>query len=815
MKTFKFIFSFLVSLTIGILLDTRLIISGNPVPPLGKILSPFHGFLQNAENEPIDLDRIIKTSNVKEEVAIHFDELYIPHIFAKNEEDLFFTQGYVTAYNRLWQMEFQLLAAEGRVSELLGNRALEFDREQRRIGLKFGAKNSEEKFKNEEPELYNLLASYSAGVNAYINSLTYADYPIEYKLLDYEPEEWSPFKCFLLISNMNNMLSKGEMDLEHTNALKQWGRDVFEVLYPERPSEELLDPVIPRDTRFDFEAIKVDKPDVSFPIEFSDPILSKQNPDNGSNSFVVNGNKTANGKAILANEPDLSLNLPSIWYLTHLNAPGINVMGATLPGAPTVVIGFNDSIAWGNTNAKRDLVDWYYIQFKDERRNEYLYNGNWVPTRIEVEEFKVRGEKNYYDTIIYTHHGPVVYDRNFGISDQNTMNLAMKWTAHMPSKEIKTLYLGNKATNYDEFVEAFSYFNGPPQNYSFASVNGDISLWVNGKFPVKWEEQGKFLLDGSNTRHEWQSFMPQEHNLHVLNPPQNFVSSANQHAADTIYPYYQYDYNYEYYRGRRINDRLRIMSNITVEDMMQLQHDNFNYNAFEALPMMLDSLDSASFTDTERNYYEQLRAWDFFNNPERQGPTIYEQWWTNLNNKLWDEIDSSETKVYRPSWFNTVKILKERPAFFMIDNQSTAVKETVGDLFRLTFKETIEDLEDYLDEEDNSLAWYKFKNTTIRHLLRLAPFSVDNVKIGGNRHIVNAASQNHGPSWRMVVELGDGEVNAWGVYPGSQTGNPGNPNYAHMIEDWATGNYNKLLFSSTISEDTDQIQYSVSIQPKL
>lgn len=814
MKTFKFILSFLITLTIGILFNTRLTIAGSPIPPLGKFLSPFQGFLQNAENEAIDLDESLAMVGVKEPVNVHFDELYIPHIFAQNEEDLFFTQGYITAYHRLWQMEFQLLAAEGRVSEILGSWALNFDREQRRIGLKFAAINSEEVFKKEEPELYKLLESYSNGVNAYIDELSYADYPFEYKLLDYEPEKWTPFKCFLLTSNMNNMLSKGEMDIEHTNAMRLWGREVFEILYPERPLEELLDPVIPRDTQFDFEAIAVEKPDVDFPIEFKNPVLNKQNPDNGSNSFVVNGSKTANGKVILANEPDLSLNLPSIWYVVHLNAPDINVMGASLPGAPTVVIGFNDSIAWGNTNAKRDLVDWYYVQFKDEERNEYLYNGNWVPTRVEIEEFVVRGEDRYYDTIVYTHHGPVVYDRNFGNSGSEISNLAMKWTAHLPSKEIKTSYLVNKAENHDEFVEAFSYFMGPPQNYSFASVNGDIALWINGKFPVKWEEQGKFILDGANISHEWKAFMPQEHNLHVLNPPQNFVSSANQHAADTIYPYYQYDYSYEYYRGRRINDRLRIMSKITVEDMMELQHDNFNYNAFEVLPMMLDSLDSASFTDTERNYYEQLRQWDFFNNPERQGPSIYEQWWTNLNNKLWDEIDSSELKVYRPSWFNTVKVLKENPDFFMIDNQLTSVKETTGDLIRVTFKETIEDLEEYLQEEGNSLLWYEFKNTTISHLLRLAPFSVDNVKIGGNRHIVNAASKGHGPSWRMVVELGDGEVNAWGVYPGSQSGNPGNPMYAHMVQDWATGEYNKLLFSEDINADSEQINYSLTIQPK-
>lgn len=812
MKTFRFVLSLSITLALGIALNSKI----GSIPPLGKFLSPFHGFWQNAENEIIDIKSKSLDEQLTDSVNVYFDELLIPHVFAGNEKDLFFTQGYLTAYHRLWQMEFQLYSAAGRLSEILGSKIgntslIEVDRSMRRIGLMYGAKNSEELFKKEEPEVYAIIEAYTAGVNAYIESLDYKDFPIEYKLLDYAPEKWTPLKCFLLISNMNNMLSRGERDLEHTNALKKWGREVFNVLYPERP--DIIDPVIPSGTEFNFDPIQVEKPDVNFPLEFTDPIIEKPDPDNGSNSFVVNGEKTANGRVILTNEPDLSLNLPSIWYVMHLNSPTINVMGATLPGGPGVTIGFNDSIAWGNTNAKRDLVDWYYIQFKDDSRDEYLYNGNWVPTKKEVEEIKVKGSFSYYDTIVYTHHGPVVYDRNFGSDRTEISNLAMKWTAHEGSKEIKALYLGNKAQNYEDFVEAFSHFNGPPQNYSFASVSGDIALWVHGKFPVKWEEQGKFLMDGSNIDHEWKIYMPQSHNLHVKNPPRNFVSSANQHAADSLYPYYQYDYSFEHYRGRRINDRLRVMDNIEVKDMMNLQHDNFNYNASEALPMMLDSLDSASFTEVEWEYYNKLKNWDYFNGPERQAPTIYEVWWRKLNAKLWDEIDSAEIALYRPNWYNTIEILKNRPNFQMVDNMSTEVKETSGDLFRQTFKETISSLEKYLEQDGKSLLWYTYKNTTIRHLLRISPFNKGKVKIGGNRSIVNAASSTHGPSWRMVVELGDGEVNAWGVYPGSQSGNPGNPLYGHMIQDWASGEYYKMLFESSLSPQNENIVHSITLKP--
>ena len=805
MKIFRFVFFFGLTVALGIALNTKN--GGNPA--LGKLLSPFHGFWQNAENESINAPTEITAEFLSEKVNIHFDDLLIPHIFAQNEKDLFYAQGYITAYHRLWQMEFQLLVAAGRLSEVVGKKSLTYDRSQRRIGLAYGAGNSEEAFKKEEPEMYKIIEAYTAGVNAYIESLSYKDFPIEYKLLDYKPEPWTPYKCFLLISNMNNMLSRGERDLEHTNAIKLWGREVFDILYPE--THPGTDPIIPRGTSFDFEPIRVSKPDVQFSLEFSDSNIDPPNPDNGSNSFVVNGAKTANGKVILTNEPDLSLNLPSIWYLAHLNSPTFNCMGGTLPGAPGIAIGFNDSIAWGLTNAKRDLVDWYYIRFKDESRDEYLYNDNWVPTRKKIEEFRINGSDSYYDTVIYTHHGPIVYDRDFGSDRSEVTNLAMRWTAHDPSKELKALYLMNKSQNYDEFIAANSNFHGPPQNFSFASVNGDIALSVNGKFPVKWEEQGKFLLDGSNVEHEWKAFMPYEHNLHILNPSRNFVSSANQHAADTLYPYYQYDYNYDYYRGRRINDRLRVMEDITVEDMMKLQHDNFNYLASESLPMMLDSLDSASFNDLESRYYVLLDHWDYFNAADQSAPSVFKTWWDKLRAKLWDEIDSADVSLYKPDWYNTYYVLKNYPDFEMIDNKTTIAKETTGDLYRITFNETIEELEEYLDKEGNDLLWYRFKNTTIEHLLRLDPFSIQNVKVGGHRSIVNAASESHGPSWRMVVELGDGEVNAWGIYPGSQSGNPGNPMYGHMINDWASGKYKKMLFNNSIDANSDEIVYSIQM----
>ncbi|MCP4459549.1 MAG: penicillin acylase family protein [Cytophagales bacterium] len=804
MRTTKIILSLVVTLGLTITLNTKL----GQIPPLGKFLSPFQGFWQNAENEKLDIPESLELEGLKGSVKVHFDDMLIPHIYAENEHDLYMVQGYITAYHRLWQMEFQQLATAGRISEILGESALNFDRTTRRSGMAFGATRSEELMKKEEPETYAHVVAYAEGVNAYIETVSYKDYPIEYKLLDYSPEEWTAYKTFLQLKQMANDLSRGERDLEHTNALKLWGPELFDLLYPERYPD--LDPVIPAGTKWEFQPKVPNQPTGTYPLLATRGEISKPDPHYGSNSFVVNGSKTANGKTLLANEPDLGLNLPSIWYVAHLNSPEVNVMGSTLPGSPGVVLGFNDSIAWGFTNAKRDLVDWYAIEFKDASREEYKYDNKWLKTKKVIEEIKIKGGETYYDTIIYTHYGPIAYDQNF-TKDKEPVNLAMRWTAHDASKEIVALNRMNKAKNYDDYVEAFSYYTGPPQNMSFASTTGDIAIWINGKFPVKWEGQGKFLLDGSNMSHEWSEYMPREHLYHVKNPKQNFVSSANQHPGDSTYPYYDYDYNFEYYRNRRINDRLRTLNNIEVKDMIMLQNDNFNYIASESLPMMLASIDTSSLSENEQNFYDQLSEWGFFNEADLKEPSMYELWGDLLYSKIWDEFEDKELALYTPSIYNTIHLMVNKPEFEFFDYQATSVTETAEDLMRITFKETIDSLRNWKDE-NGDYAWYRYKNTNIRHLLRIPAFSKSEVHIGGNNHIVNAASGRAGPSWRFVVELGDDKVQAWGIYPGSQTGNPGNPSYAEFIDRWANQKYEKLLFEKD-TETSDRIIFTQTLTP--
>ncbi|GAB3340534.1 penicillin acylase family protein [Marivirga atlantica] len=784
MNFIKFLFSLLIAAALVVGLNEK----WGQVPPLGKFLDPYNGFWANGTSGEVPFQESNNIPELNNKVEVYYDSLLIPHIYAESDEDLYKAQGFVTAQNRLWQMEFQTHASAGRISEIIGGGALEFDRYQRRNGLLYAAEKAIKAMEDNDVTS-NIINSYTEGVNAYINGLTYKELPIEYKLLDYKPENWSNLKSALLLKYMANDLAGGDSDAENNYLLKTLGKDRFDFLFPDR--YENMDPIIPKSKKWEFEPLEVNRPDsVSFPLVFSDKKMPQPDPQNGSNNWAVSGSKTNTGKPMLANDPHLGLNLPSIWYVMHLNSPEVNVLGATLPGALGVIIGFNDSIAWGVTNATRDVRDWYHIQFKDKDKKEYLHNNKWLKTQKVVQTFKIRGEEAFNDTIYYTHHGPIVYDETFG-SENSKVNLALRWTAHDPSNEQLTFHQLNRAANYDDYKNALTHFDCPAQNFVFASTQGDIAIWVNGKFPLRWEEQGKFIMDGTRADMDWAGFIPREHNAFVKNPPRGFVSSANQIPVDSTYPYYHYDRGYEHYRNRRINNRLAELENITIEDMKRLQNDNYHMLASEILPAMLDSLDRSKLSEPQKEAYDKLKNWNYIASEDAVAPTYFEIWWNKLYRNLWDEFYVEGKPSRRPELPVTVQILKNHPDEAYIDNQSTTEKETVSSLYEQSFKFAVDSVSNWTKQSDLNLTWSNFKNTTIQHLARLSPFSHDHVQIGGNRHIVNATSGRHGASWRMIVSL-EKPVKAFGVYPGGQSGNPGSYFYDNLIDAWASESYYQL-----------------------
>ena len=770
-----------------------------PAPALGKFFDPYNGFWQNAENTKHFKDLDLNLDGLRDKVEVYFDDRLVPHIYAKNDEDLFFMQGYITAKNRLWQMEIQTHNAAGRVSEVAGAGAdgsvLKADRMSRRIGLGYGAENSKA-YIEKDAASNDLVRAYCAGVNAYIKHLQPKDYPLEYKLLGYAPEEWTPLKVALLLKNMANMLSVYEFDIENNNFVSKYGEEQFHYLYPERDS--FSDYIIPKGTAWGFsrdttvktstEAIpsgdKFSNTDQDLKEEAYQQTIEKPKELNGSNNWAVSGSKTKSGKPILCNDPHLQLNLPSIWYEMHLVAPGINAYGATLPGAPCVISGFNDSIAWGVTNGGRDVRDWFKITFKDDGHNEYLVDGNWEKIQRRIEHIKIKGGKEFLDTVLYTRYGPIVFDQSYG-NVKSKQYLAMKWTAHQGSNEFKTFYLLNKGKNYDNYIDALTNYSCPSQNFVFASRSGDIAIKEQGTLPLT----KMFVTDGSKSENDWQTVIPTAHNPTVKNPERGFVSSANQFPVDESYPYpVSHVGIYEDTRAMRINRLLEVPGKLDADYMKKMQADCYNVQAALTLPTLLRVIDRSKLKGEELDALKQLDKWDYIDAKDSKATVYYEEWNTEMQDMLWDEMNDPSLPLRRPNAFKTAYFLKEDSTSIFYDNLQTGERETREMILLESYDKAMKRLIAKYGSLSNIKDWGTHKATMVHHISPvLDAFSRMNVYCGGNRGIINATSEKHGPSWRMIVDFGD--MKAYCLYPGGQSGNPGSKFYDDMIDTWAKGEY--------------------------
>lgn len=777
------------------------------LPALGPLADPVKGFMGNAESTREPGARIIISEGVSEPVEVIFDDRLVPHIFASNEEDLYFAQGYVSASLRLWQMEMTAFAASGRVSEKLGPDFIEYDRLQRRLGMLSSAEDAMNALDWESPT-GKAVEAYSKGVNLYISQINRKNLPLEYKLMDFEPEEWSTLKTFLLLKYMAKTLTGWDDDAAMSNVRNILANEDFERLFSERYPNE--DPIIPTGTYEsglpDIDSLVTPALGTLFPAN-DRHTGSERHTGIGSNNWAINAALSASGNPILCNDPHLPLNLPSLWLEVQLYAPGMNVYGASLPGSPCVIIGFNENVAWGVTNAGWDVRDWYLLETRGN--DSYLLDGEWIPLTSRTEIIRVKDGEDITDTVYSSHHGPLVY-RNFDSTYTSWGNLAMKWAAHQPSNELRTFYLLNKANNISDYLEATRTFVCPAQNIVFASKEDDIALRVSGEFPQRPVGQGRTILDGSSSSNDWSAPIPWMDNPIVVNPDRMFVSSANQHPTDTLYPYYYSGFDFEHFRNRRINGELRSKQSWSVADMKKLQNDNFNLIASEALPSMLAQLEKDALGKSARSHFDLLANWDHVNAANSKAASLFQLWWDAYTALLWDEFDPDRSvNLIRPGHHVTIASLEWDPDYRFFDHSATPDLEDRMQILEQSFIQASEAFS--LLEKEGNETWYAVKGTTVKHLASLEAFSRANVNIGGNRNIVNATSSTNGPSWRMIVELGDTPT-ASVIYPGGQSGNPGSLHYDDFIDDWANGDYYQPRFYMSAEEAKKNHNHQITIQ---
>ena len=810
----KFSLSALAAAVVIAVLALPLRFGDSRLPPLGRFLNPYEGALRSND---VDYWRDVpELPGLRAPVEVYYDERLVPHIYAATPADLYYVQGYVQAQHRLFQLDLTARSAEGRLSEVLGERTREFDLTRRRIGGGQLASAMDSLWR-EDPASYTAAERYAEGVNAYIATLDPADYPIEYKLLDFAPSTWSPRHTALVAVAMAYTLNAGSDDVPATLIRERFGREAYDYLFPLRTPDDA--PVIPAGTPFgktDTALLEASRELATTPALLLGEATTRPSTGLegavegiGSNNWAVGPRRTASGAPLLANDPHLRLTLPSIWFESELHTEGMAVHGVSLPGVPGVTIGFNGDCAWGVTNVGQDVLDWREVIYTDAARTRHQTSaGTSAPVRRRIERIRIRGEADLLDTVLVTSYGPVVYTED----GDARAGLAMDWlTLRRPSASSLSAFLQlNVARTVDDYLAASRSYEWPAQNMVFANRDGDIALRVSGALPRQLPGQGEFVR-GVGDRGVDGYIDPLE-NPTAVNPPQAYVASANQISTAADYPY-EYRGYFDHHRGRRINQLLANTTGATAEDMAAFQLDDYSLQAAEVAPVMLAGVARAGLSARALGMLAILEAWDYRYGPEAFAPVIFEAWLAEAARQTWDEFDelSLSGGSMTPADWRLGRLIEEAPLSTWFDNRSTEPRERAADILA----QSLTAVEARLDSLDQlgGYGWADENAPAVNHLARIPAFSRRGLRTGGRAGALNAINGDVGPSWRMIVDLA-APVRARVVYPGGQSGRPGHPHYDDFVDAWTEGRYYDVALRPRASvEDASPALTKITFEP--
>ena len=688
---------------------------------------------------------------VSARVVIARDALGVPHITAANADDAYFAQGYVTAQDRLFQMDGLRRLAGGDLSEIVGPAALDLDRDSRRLRMRHIA---EAAYGSLPPQDRAPLAAYARGVNHFIETHLH-DLPIEFTLLGYNPRPWSVVDTILVGLHMYRDLTTTWRD----EILK---RDMLAAGNPAK-------------------------------VNFLFPARSGGELQPGSNAWAVSAAHTATGKPILCNDMHLEYSIPGIWYLIHLQAPGMDVSGVSLPGAPAVIVGHNRRIAWGVTNLHFDVQD-LYIEDLDPRTGRYLYRGQWEQARQEREIIPVKGAPAVEMPLWVTRHGPVIIDNAHE-------HLALRWAAAEPGSFQFPFPEINRAANWQEFSAALARFPGPAQNFVYADVDGNIGYHATGRLPIRKGYTGVVPVDGSSGENEWQGFSPFAELPAFYNPPEGIIVTANQNPFPADYPYAVNGNFASQYRSRQIRDLLTARNGWRAEDMLTVQKDV--YSAFsqryaEATVAAYDrhkaqhaALDGA---------IQLLRGWNGQMDKDAAAPLIATLAYEHLKTHVAESASPAVGRRYKyqmaPAVIET--LLRTRPPGWFADWDETILQ---------SLAEGLEDGRRTQGHDPAHWVYGKYEplllaNPVGRHLPLVAGlFDIGPVPMSGSPTTVKQYNGVLGPSMRLDADLSDWD-HSW--LEGT-TGQSGQVLSGHYKDQWESYYYARsfpMQFGKVAAKDT-------------
>lgn len=799
------------------------------IPPIGPLLDPVQGAVASVRNADLPTTQADAVPGMTGAARVLFDTRGVPHIYAANTRDAYRALGYAVARDRLFQMELTYRAASGTLTELAGARALPLDREARQLGLGWAAERKWAAL-DSTSEGRRAMEAFADGVNAYRRTVTAATTPVEYKLLGVEPmARWEPKYSVYLLMRMALTLAYDPEDLRRTRAAALVGRAAADALFPRNsPIQEPIQPVAGRTAPREAWSLvpPPGAPDTALlaPAKAASVIEhtalampgAEQTGDAlGSNNWAIAPQRTASGGALLSGDPHLDLSLPSIWYEAHLVVKdSLDVYGVTFPGAPTIVIGFNQNVAWTFTNTGGDVAD-YFLEEVDNPAapTTYRLDGRWQKLTPRIETFRTAsGMVIATDTIFHTHRGPTVRE--------NGRLLSFRWAAHDPSNELDGFVAATRAKTVTEWQAAMLPYKSPTQNMLVADREGTIALRSYGEYPVRPDGgEGSYVRDGRTRASDWTGMLPVTDMPDVRNPAQGYIVSANQQPFDPIAVSRYVGGNWpDPWRALRINELLRADAKVTPDRVRQMHMDPLNVRARMIAPYFVRAAERSGDARLAAAA-TMLRDWDFRYALSARAPVLFEAAMKRAVRATWDELipPSEKAPVATPSTVVFLEILRDSANVWWDDHRTSNAVETRDKLLADALKGAWDSLTVSLGPVGLPWEWSRAGGINVHHLLNLPGFSRDHLPVtSGYGTIAPASGANgsHGASWRMIVELTKDRRTAWSIYPGGQSGNPASPRYDDRLEKWRTGQLDSLVVPASESQfPKDRILSTLDLRP--
>ncbi len=793
-------------------------------------------------------------------VNIYRDAFGIPQIYATTHHDLFFTQGYVHAQDRFWQMDFWRHLGAGRLSELVGEPMLETDKFLRTLGWE---RVSKQEFEMLGAEEHAILEAYSAGVNAYLKENKGSSLSLEYVFLPlanphYEPDAWTPVNTLTWGKAMAWDL-RGNLDSEIDRAklLLDISPEQLDFIYPGYPQDHPV--IIPNfnyskseinpgaDPSYAYTASENQLAEISLGSLYStiqaeaadlDQITRGGFQSIGSNSWAVSGALTDTGKPYLVNDPHLGSQMPSIWYEVGLHCKEkteqcqLDVTGFSFAGVPGIIIGHNDRIAWGLTNVGPDVMDLYIEKINPEHLTQYETVDGWKEMDQIVETIQVAGKEPVEFPVYSTSHGPVI-GSVYGLDDFNQETslevpdqfaLALRWTALEPNCVFCAVWKFNLAENWQDFRDAAQSFTVPSQNLLYADVDGNIGYQMPGNIPIRAKgHNGMLPVPGWTGEYEWQGYIPFEELPYSFNPSEGYIVTANNAVVGPEYPYLITEEWSRGFRAQRIVDLLEAAPGpVNVDYIKKMQGDNYDLIAETLVPHLLD----LELSDPElQNVQLLLKHWDYQADMDSAPAAFFMTFWQNLiNNTFQDDLPDDYNIGVESTAKEIFRQLANQPDNPWWDDSTTPERENLEDIFRRTFKESYRELVKEQGKDPAAWTWGALHTITFNNqVMNSFPFIKTAFNRGpypasGGNEIINATGWDPSapylidwlPSMRMIVDLSD-LSNSLTIHTTGQSGHAYHPNYIDMADLWRNIQYHPMLW--TPQQIQDQSEFLLKLTP--